>query len=174
MTVYYPEATPVQGNTKVVATTAVANPAAPKLAIEINAASSVDLSLTLRDWNPVVNTNSGTAPPRLGTKNQMPQEGRAQYQGIEIRYPYNPQEGDTHADNAAKALLVEGALIDFVVRKGLDAETEPFAVGDRTETWEVRAGRQNMTRSGDDEFAEYEIVQMVYPVRPEGHGVVAA
>lgn len=174
MTVYYPEATPVQGNVKVVSTASVADPAAPKLATEINAATSEDVSLTFRDWNPVVNANSGTAPRRLGTKNQMPQEGLAQYQAIEIRYPYAPQEDDTHADNAAKAAHAEGAFRDFVVRKGLDAETDPMVVGDRTETWQVRCGRQTFTRSGDDEFAEFEVVQMVYPVKPEGHGVVVA
>lgn len=173
MTVYYPEATPVQGNRKVVAATTVANAAAPSLASEINAATSVDLSLTIRDWNPQVTVNSGQAPPRLGTKQQMPQEGRAQYAAIEIRYPYDPQADDTDPNNEAKALLAEGTELAFITFDGVDAEGT-VAVGDQSVTWEVRCGRQTRTRSGDDEFAEFEISQMLYPVRPETDGVVAA
>lgn len=172
--VFYPEATPALGTTKVKITDSVADPDAPQLATEINAATSYDATLTFRDWNPTIETGSGTAPPRLGTKTQMPQEGLSTYQPIEVRYPYDPQGDDTDPDNQAKAALVDGAVKDIVVRKGPDAETVDFAVGDRVETWRVRCGRQNKTKSGDDEFAEHEIVQMLYPMEPEGEGVVVA
>ena len=175
MSVFYPEATPTLATTKVKVTAAIADPAAPKLATEINAVSSVDVSLTFRDWNPTMTPESGTAPPRLGTREQMPQEGRTQYEAIEVRYPYDPQADDTDPNNAAKAFMTAGTQRDVVVRKGLDIETD-FVVGDRTETWSVRCGKQIPTRSGDaqDSFGEFEIVQMLYPLKAEGEGVVVA
>lgn len=173
MSVYEPEAIPSLGNTKVVVTDSVADETAPSLATEINAATSEDLSLTIRDWNPTISENSGTAPRRLGTTTQMPLQGLSNYEPIEVRYPYDPQGDDTDPDNAAKAALVEGAVKDFVVRKGVDAETA-FAVDDEVEVWSVRCGRQNRGRSGDDEFAEYEIVQMLYPLKAEEYATVVA
>lgn len=174
MSVYYPEATPSLGTTKVKILTALADPAAPSLATEVNAATSYDATLTFRDWNPQMSPNSGQAPPRLGTKAQMPVEGRTQYQGIEVRYPYDPQADDTDPDNEAKAALVSGTVVTILERRGPDAELDDFAVADRTVAWKVRCGRQNKTRSGDDDFAEHEIVQTVYPLEPEVEGVIVA
>lgn len=172
--VYEPEATPSLGATKVKLVTALANPAAPSLATEINAASSVDVSLTFYDWNPTINVNSGNAPKRLGTRNQMPQEGLAQYQLIEVSYPYNPQADDTDPDNAAKAALTEGTILYAVVRKGPDAETA-FAADDQVEVWKVRCGKQRRGRSGEDEFSEFVLMQNLAPlVEEENDAVVAA
>lgn len=173
MSVFYTEATPSLGNTKVKLVLSIASMTAPKLATEINAATSFDVTLTFRDWDPQVNTNSGQAPARLGTTTQMPQEGLSQYQGIEVRYPYDPQEDDTDPNNDAKALLTRGTVLYAVVRKGPDAE-DPFAVGDRVEVWKIRAGRQNRGKSGTDEFAEFEIMQMVFPMREEENEAVVA
>ena len=49
MSIYEPEATPSLGATKVAVCTAIADPAAPKLATEINAASSVEGTLVFRE-----------------------------------------------------------------------------------------------------------------------------
>lgn len=175
MTVIYPEATPVQGNTKVKAVLTVADPAAPSLASEINAASSVDLSCFLRAFAPSVTVNSGTAPPRLCTREQLPQEGNTQFAAIELRYPYDPQADDLTDDNKAKATLTQGTELYLVVRKGLDAREDDFAADEQVEVWKVRLGRQDRTWSGEDEFAEYEIAQMAYPVlTPEYDAVIAA
>lgn len=174
MTTIYPEATPVQGNTKVVAVLTVADREAPSLATEINAVTSLDLSCFLRDWNPDITVNSGTAPPRLCTTDQMPQEGRSQYAAVELRYPYDPQAADTTDDNKAKAMLTRGTVFEAVVRKGLDAREDPIAVADHVEVQPFRAGKQVRTRSGDDENAEYEIRQMIYPLAAHTDGVVVA
>lgn len=174
MSVIYPEATPAQGNTKVKVVTTIANTASPSLASEINAVTSLDISCFLRDWNPEMTSNSGTAPPRLCTKVQMPQEGRTQFSAIEIRYVYDPQGDDSTDDNKAKALLDEGTTFYAVVRKGLDAETVAFAATQKVEVWQFIAGRQNKVRSGDDEFSEFEISQMLYPRSEPVDGVVAA
>jgi hypothetical protein len=174
MTVIYPEATPAQGNTKVAAVATVASPAAPDLSSELGAAGTLDLSCFLRDWNPELTTNSGTAPPRLCTTAQLPQEGRTQFNAIEIRYVYDPQGDNTVDENKAKALLVQGFEFYAVVRKGLNARDDAFTAGERVEVWRMRAGRQNYVRSGDDEFSEYEISQMLYPLAEPVEGVIVA
>lgn len=175
MSVYFPEATPALATTKVKVTASVADPAAPKLATEINAVTSKDVTLTVRAWDPQVTANSGNAPTRLGTKTQMPQEGLSQYAGIEVRYPVDPQADDTDPDNLGMAAFPRGVVKDVVVRKGPDAVDEVFAIGDRAETWRVRCGRPSPPqKSGDDEFAEWEVVQMLYPIKEEGVGVVVA
>lgn len=171
MSVYYTEATPSLGNTKVKLVAAIVDPDAPDLSSEIDAVTSFDVSLTFREFNPQMTTNTGNAPRRIGTVNQLPVEGLTQYEGIEVRYPYNPQEDDTHPDNEAKSMMTRGTVLNAVVRKGPPAE-DPFAAGDRVEIWEVRCGKQNFGRSGDDEFAEFEVIQMVFPVRVETQDAV--
>lgn len=174
MTLVYPEATPVQGNTKVQAVLTVADTAAPDLSSEINAVTSVDLSCFLRDWNPEINANEGSAPARLCTTVQLPVEGNTQFQAIEIRYVYDPQAGSGTDENKAKTLLVRGTELYLVVRKGLDAQNTDWAAGQYVETWKFRAGRQNFLRSGDDEFSEYEVVQKLYPQVEPVYGQIAA
>jgi hypothetical protein len=166
MTLIYPESTPSFGNTKVKAVTTIASDAAPSLATEVNAVTSLDVSCFIRDWNPEITSNSGTAPPRLCTKTSMPQEGTS--------HVYDPQAADSTDENKAKALFVQGTTHKFVVRKGLDAQSTAFAASQRVEVWEMRAGRQNKVRSGDDEFAEFEISQMFYPIEAPTDGVIAA
>lgn len=174
MTVIYPEATPVQGNTKVLATATVADLEAPSLATEIGAAGAVDLSCFIRDWNPEIQSNTGSAPARLCTTVQLPVEGNTQFNPIEIRYVYDPQAADSTDDNAAKELLVRGTELYLIVRKGLDAREDAFTAAEYVEVWKVRCGRQNRLRSGEDEFGEYEIVQQLFPLTEPTYGQVAA
>ena len=44
--------------------------------------------------------------------------------------------------------------------------------GQRYELWRFRAGRQNFVRSGEDEFGEYEVSQMLFPLSEPVHGVI--
>ena len=174
MTVIYPEATPVQGNTKVVAVLTIADPEAPDLSSEIGAVTSLDLSCFLRDFNPEMQSNSGSAPSRLCTTVQLPVEGNTQFQAIEIRYVYDPQAADSTDENKAKALLLRGTEFYAVVRKGLDARNTALAVGQYVEVWKFRAGRQNFVRSGEDEFSEYEVQQLLYPLTEPVYGQIVA
>ena len=175
MTVIYPEATPVQGNTKVQAVLSIGTLASPDLSSEINAGTSLDLSCFLRDWNPEINSNTGSAPNRLCTVVSLPVEGNTQFQPIPIRYIYDPQGDNTVDENKAMTLLTRGTEFYAVVRKGLDAQNTAWAAGQRVEVWKFRCGRQNRLRSGDDEFSEYEVVQNLFPQRePELDAVIVA
>lgn len=173
MTVIYPEATPVQGFTKVKFVLAISNSAAPSLATEVNAATSLDVSFFIRDWNPQLTANTGSAPNRLGTTVQLPLEGNTQFSSVELRYVYDPQGAPTVNENKLKAMLVRGLEFYAVVRKGIDANTA-FIATDKVEVWKVRAGRQNRGRSGEDEFSEYEIIQNVFPLAEFVDGTLAA
>lgn len=174
MTVHFPEATPVLGNIKVNAMLTVADQEAIKLATEWNAATSVDLSCFLRPFAPEVSVNAGTAPDRLCTTITLPQEGRTAISAFELRYVYNPQGDDTDPDNAAKELLVRGTELVLGIRKGLDARLTAPAVGQHTESWRGRLGRQNRVQSEGDDSAEFEISQMFYPTQDVVYGVLAA
>ena len=170
----YPEATPVQGNTSIVLLTAVAVPSAVKLATEINAPTSLNTSCFLRDWSPEMTNNTGNAPGRVCTTVQLPVEGNTQFTPFEQRYVYDPQGDPASDDNKAKAFLTRGIEFYALVRMGLDAQEVAFAAGQRYELWKFRAGRQNRVKSGTDEFAEYEIKQLWFPLIEPVEGVIAA
>lgn len=172
MTIIYPEATPVQGNTKLTILTTVAAPGAVTLA-ELTAGSALDLSCFIRDWNPEVASNTGSAPSRLCTVVRLPVEGNTDLAAIAARYVYDPQAGDLVDENRAKAALVRGTEFYAAVRKGLDARAVTWAVGQRYELWRFRAGRQNKVRSDGDEFSEFEISQNWFPLGEPVDGVVA-
>lgn len=150
--------------TKIQAVASISVLASPDLSSEINAAGSVDLSCFVRDWNPELNSNQGNAPSRLCTTVQLPVEGNTQFSPIELRYVYDPQAATSTDDNKARVLLAQGTEFYFVVRKGLAAQTTDWAAGQYAEVWKVRCGRQNYVRSGQDEFSEYEISQLVFPL----------
>lgn len=172
MTVIYPEATPVQGNTSLLLMTAVVDLDSVAVTTEVNAATSLNLSCFVRDWNPEMTSNSGNAPARLCSTVQLPVEGNTQFSPIEVRYVYDPQGDDTTDDNKAKAFLTRGTEFYALVRKGFDAQSTAFAAGQRYELWKFRAGRQNKVRSGTDEFSEYEISQQWFPLTEPVDGVL--
>jgi hypothetical protein len=174
MTVIYPEATPVQGNTSLLLMPSVADLDSVSLATEVNGASAVNVSCFVRDFNPELQSNTGNAPARLCTVVQLPVEGLTQFSPIEVRYVYDPQAADSTNDNKAKAFLTRGTEFYALVRKGFDAQNTAFAAGQRYELWKFRAGRQNKVRSGTDEFSEYEISQQWFPLTEPVDGTIAA
>lgn len=173
MTVLFPEATPVHLNLKVVVANTITTSTAPATATEINAGTSLDVSCFIRAWNPEISTNSGSAPDRLCTSLTLPIEGKTQLSAISLAYVYDPQEATSTDNNKARLKLTQGTEFFIVARKGLPYTTA-FAAGQFTEVWKVRCGRQNFVQSDDDEFAEFEIQQMLYPILAPVHGTAAA
>lgn len=173
MTVITPEASTVSGNTKVAFLAAVAVQTAVDLSSEIGAVTTLDVSMFVRDWDPQISTNEGSAPPRLGTTAQMPVEGYSQFSAVDLRYVYDPQAATSTDDNKARLLLAQNSEHFVIVRKGI-AFTTAFAVGQYYELWKVRAGRQNYVRSGTDEFAEFEIQQKLFPLLEPVVGQIVA
>jgi hypothetical protein len=177
VTVVYPEGTPILGNTKVVATAAVADTAAPSLATEIGAASAVDLSCYLLPdgWNPTATQGKGTRPGRLCSKSSQERLNRVTYAGPTLKYIWNPQAADAGAGNEAKELLVEDAELFFIERMGLDAQDDPFTAAEFVVTHKLRLGAQIKSGDRTDENGDFFIMQETEYV-DEGpvDGIVAA
>lgn len=170
MPLVMPEGVPVLGATSVKAVVTVASPAAPKLATEINAASSKDISLHLSasGWQPDATINKGTKPARLGSKTVSEQFNRTTYTLGTLMYVYDPQGDDSDPGNEAKALLTEGTNIHLLERLGLDAEDDAWAVGQKTRDHYVTLGVQIPTGDRSDENAEFMIKQDVIYVTSAG------
>lgn len=177
MTVVYPEGTPTLGNTKVAAVVAVADLEAPKLATEINAASSVDISCYLypAGWAPGATTARGQRMPRLCSKKAQERLNRTTYTIGDLQYVYDPQGADSDPGNEAKELLVEGTKLYLVERIGLDAEDDPFTATEQVVTHYVELGPQIKSGDRTDENGEFFITQsVVYVNDGPVDGVVAA
>lgn len=176
MTVVYPEGTPTLGNTKVKAVVSVADLAAPKLATEINAVTSVDISCYLypAGWAPTGATAKGTKPTRLCSKTELEQLNRTTWSIGDLQYVYDPQAADSADGNEAKELLQEGTSLYLVERIGLDADDTAFAVAQHTRTHYVTLGAQVPSGDRTDENGEFFITQsVVYANSGPVDGVIA-
>lgn len=174
MTVIYPEGVPVLGNIKVKAVVAVADQAAPKLATEINAGTSVDLScaLTANGWSPTTTQGKSTRQRRLCSKADTEQLSPALHSMGTLTYSAgDPQSPETDIT----ALMVEGAKLYIVERLGLDAETEAFATTQRVRTHYVQLGAPYPVYDTSADNGEFYMAQeAVYVSRGPVDGVVAA
>lgn len=175
MTTVYPEGTPTLGNTKIKAAVAVADPTAPSLATEINAVTSVDISCFVypAGWNPSGTQGKGTKPLRLCTKSQRDSLNRISWTAPTLQYVYDPQADDSAAGNEAKELLVEGAEVFIVERRGIDSDTA-FAADQRIRTHHLRLGAQIPSGDLTDENGEFFILQETEYVSDPVDGVIAA
>lgn len=173
MSILFPEATKMQGNTSVVVVQTMANMAAPDLSSEINAGSSVNVSCFLyNDLNPTITTAKGEAPRRMCTTQVFQQFGNTTYEVPDLQYVYDPQEAPSTDNNKALAALTENSEVYLVIRRGLSAENTALAAGQRVDIWHVRLGPQNRTVTGDGEFDELAITQSVIPLEPPEYGAV--
>src|SRR5437870_12415854 len=100
--------TPADGMTLVKIVTAIADTSAPKVATEINAASSIDIScyLTAGGWKPSLSEQVIT-DERLCTTQTYEQKGRSQ-RGLEVEYIDNTNTTNATLYNKAKDTLVPG------------------------------------------------------------------
>jgi hypothetical protein len=177
MTIVMPEGTPTLGAVKVKAVVSITDTAAPKLATEINAVTSVDVSCHLLSdgWMPSAETAKQTKKRRLCSKRDTEQIGVTSYRVSALKYVHNPQTADATAGNEARQALKEGLKLHFLERQGKDAQTAPFAVGDRTRDHYLVLGPQ-IEMDDPDENGEFYIMQEVAYVTADGpkSGIVAA
>lgn len=163
--IFFPPGVKVQGNDKIVLMTGVANQAGPSLATEVNAATSVEITeAAFGTWSAPVSVNTGNSPTRIGTQEQLPEEGNAQRAVIPLAYPVNPSKAKSDPDNKLWALLEQGTILFAFVRRGISKDTA-FAAGDVGLLYQVRAGFQpEPTATGTDEYAEYQVEQNLVPL----------
>lgn len=173
MTIVYPESTPVLGAVKVKAVVTVADLDAPKLATEINAGTSVDLSCALmaNGWTPTTSQGKGTRMRRLCSTSDTEQLNPANHTiGTLMWSVGDPQDPDA----TISALMVTGAVLNFVERLGPDSQAA-FAVDDVTRTHYLRLGKVYPvydTTADNGEF--YQAAEAVYVNDGPVDGVVVA
>ncbi len=176
MTIMMPEGTPTLGAVKVKAVVSITDTAAPKLATEINAVTSVDVSCHfLADgWMASAETSKQTKKRRLCSKKDTEQLSVTSYRVAALKYVHNPQTADASAGNEARQALKEGLKLYFVERQGKDAQTAPFAVADRVRTHYLVLGPQ-IEMDDRDENGEFYVMQEVAYVTADGPkaGIVA-
>jgi hypothetical protein len=176
VTVVYPEGTPTLGTISTRAVLSVTSLVAPKLATEINAATSVkaDLYLFPAGWNPTGTTGKGTKPARLASKRDRQQLNRTSYELPDLQYIYDPQGDDSDPGNEMKEICVEGAKLYIVERRGPDAEDDVWVVGEKVRTHYIMLGPQIPMGDPSDENAEHFIQQsLVYINNGPVDGVIA-
>lgn len=170
MSLVMPEGVPTLGNISVKAVATLTSPAAPKLATELNGAGSEDISLHLypAGWGPTADTPTGTAPARLGSRKIRQSLNRTTYSMPGLQYVYDPQADDGDPGQEAFDLLKEGVQIHLVERRGLDAESDAWAVGQKTRDHYVTLGPQVPMGDPTDENAEFYIMQTIVYVSGDG------
>lgn len=176
-TLVYGEGVPTLGATRVKACLAIASLAAPSLATEINAVTSIEISTHLYPpgWTPSGSTARGSKPARLSQKTTVETFNRTTYTIGDLQYAYLPQSADAAAGNEAKQLLVAGLRVYLVERIGLDAETVDWVAAQRVRTHFVECAAQIPMGDRTDENAEFYIQQAVRYVKGNGpvDGVIA-
>lgn len=173
MTILYPEGVSVLGNVKVKAVVSVTDMAAPKLATEINAVTSVELSCALMadGWTPALSQGKGTRRRRLCSKTDTEQLNPATFSIGALMYSTgDPQDEDADITG----LMVAGAKLYIVERLGLDAEDDAFTVAEKVRTHYVELGEPARVYDTTADNGEFYIQQeVVYVGRGPVEGVIA-
>lgn len=153
----YPSGVTVQGNVKLAFVPTIAAVAAPKIATEINAAGSLDISCYVSgdSWKPTIDQNKGEAPRRLCTKATRDVFGNVKYTLPDLVYSYNPQGVAATDGVKAAEVLVPGTSGFIVERLGLDAVGTDWVIGQFVNVWAVTLGRQQDWFDPGDEFNEF-------------------
>lgn len=134
--------TPADGNVLVKLVAAIADTSAPKVATEINAAGSIDIScyLTGGGYSPSLSEQVIT-DERLCTTQTYEQKGRSQ-RGLEVEYIDNTNSANQTTFNKAKDTLIPGTAQYLVVRTGLPYATAA-AAGQKFSVYPITPGEYN-------------------------------
>jgi hypothetical protein len=138
MTVYFPDGVDAQGNESVVWVPVLADPTAPTIA-ELNAATSINISCSIRAFSP--NAEQSTSEDiRHCSRETFENPGRVKWTIDDVEFIDDPQ-ADPTGDYLHKS-IERGDLGHIVRRRGFDAQTEPYAVGQKVTVFPVIAGQQ--------------------------------
>lgn len=164
----YPSGVTVQGNIKLQWVTVIADPEAPSLATEINAASSLDISCYVGgdSWNPDIEQNKGEAPRRLCTKVQRDVFGNLKYSLADLMYSVSPQGAALSEGKKAYEALTPGTTGFIVARLGLDAVDTDWAAAQFVDIWPVTLGARLKVGDPSNEFNEFMVKQPIVVAAP--------
>lgn len=159
----YPAGVQVRKTVRLAFVTTIADLDAPKIATEVAAASSQDIScyVTPEGWKPSLTQNKGSAPRRICSGNDRQNLGAVMYELPDLLYANNPQGADGSVDIAAMEKLVPGTEGYIIERLGLDIDSTDWVVGQFVNVWPVKLGAQLDEYDVTDEFGEYLVRQPV-------------
>jgi len=155
-----PAATKAFGAEKWVFVPTIADPTAPKLSTELNAAGALDVTKMFfaSSARPDASANMAKAERRLGDIESFEFVGETSYTLGEVRYSFNPQGAALSTGVQAFEKLPQGTTGYLVRRLGINRDTD-LAVGQFVTSFPVEAGPQVETTEGDGESAEVAIKQ---------------
>lgn len=133
-----PAAVPSDGFVKLKWVTTIANPAAPSLATEINAASSLDLECYLKEMFTPKTEAAAVEDRRMCSKQVFQTPGTYTYTIDDLVAVYDVQNAASVA-NKAYAALTPGATGYLVARWGMDSDTA-YAAGQKVDVFPVTLG----------------------------------
>ena len=149
----FPSGVASDENVRVIWVPSIADPAAPKLATEINAATAVDLTCVLTEnWGPDYSVETSEIR-RMCSKTATQRGGAVTYTFPDFVFAYDAQAALTTAINAAYAVLQQGAEGFIVVAYGIHVDT-PLAAGDKVDVWngQVTAGPLKLLPEANSEL----------------------
>lgn len=162
------------GNVKVAAVVAIANTAAPSLATEVNASTSIDFSCALTNdgFKPTADQGKTNKKRRMCATSDTEFLQPAQYSFEKLMYSVGDPQSE---DSAIIGLMVEGVKLYLVERLGIDADTA-FAAGQKVRVHYVQLGAPVAMydpSSDSDEFLKSQTLVYVNGTKPVA-GVIAA
>jgi hypothetical protein len=161
-----PAAVSAFGTEKWVFVPAIADPAAPSLAV-LNGATSLDVTKMLMESSarPDASTDMARSERRVGDVESFEFPGETQWTGGEIMYQFAPQAAALSDGKKAYEKLPQGTTGYLVRRLGINRDTD-LAVGQFVTCYPVAFGTQVETTVGEGASREVVIKQ--------GVGVTAA
>lgn len=156
MQTYYPTASGPYLNERTIAVLSIAAIGAPKVATEIEAATSLDLTCAIADWYPQF--EQGTT---IGRRRACDAAGRQKLNPLEVTLPpleyiIRPSLADTDAANKAIDTLTPGLELYILQRPDVDKDVA-FAAAQLGNVFYVRMGefRPGRSDSSNDPTVEY-------------------
>lgn len=142
MTLVIPPGVPADGTVLVKWVPTIADPTAPKLETEVNAAGALDLSCYIDPSSFGISNNQDTVEDnRLCAKTSYEIPGRSKWTLDNFLYTYDVQNPSSVA-NKAYAALIPGTSGFLVIRWGKDVDTVPLDAAQIVDVIPVTLGAQ--------------------------------
>lgn len=168
MPVTVPAGVPADGYVSVKFVPAIANPAAPSLATEINAAGTVDLTCLLtKDGFGPAGEAQAISDERLCAKQVFEDYGTVTYTIDNLIYVYDVQNAASES-NKAYAALPEKTTGYLVARWGKDVDTA-WAAADKVDVYPVKMGPQ--VKQKPEANSKLKVSQKPFVTGPVQHDV---
>ena len=162
MTIFFPEATTVQGKVGLLLVPTMAVATAPSLATDVNGASTLDITCFTRaeGWAPSMDQPKGTAPRRVCSTRATETLNTPTETLPNLNYVWDPQGAAAAPENELYEAAVPGTLAYVLARYGL-AFDAAYAVGQFVNVHRIEFGERGEPVDLADENAEFHISQGV-------------